>query len=93
MTRKTPIRHTVKSHTRQGVPIDSYERGKGNRPKKRNRTRPRRVVGATANSRSFTVRLDGQVFPVKARGFTEAAREAFDEYRGDSPAVLVIMRR
>lgn len=31
MTRKSPVRHKVKSHTRQGRPVKSFTRGKGRR--------------------------------------------------------------
>ncbi len=37
--RKSPVRHRVKSHTRKGKRIQSFERGKGNKPQ-----RPSRVV-------------------------------------------------
>ncbi len=33
--RKPPIRHKVKSHTRQGKPVRSFERGRGTRTRKR----------------------------------------------------------
>lgn len=33
MKRKTPIKHVVKPHTRSGVTVHKYERGKGNPPK------------------------------------------------------------
>ncbi len=39
--RKTPIRHTVRAHTRQGKKIKSFERGRGTRAPKR----PKRMVG------------------------------------------------
>jgi len=35
--RKSPVRHTVKSHTRRGKTISSYERGRGKRYQKRSR--------------------------------------------------------
>ncbi len=41
MTRKSPIRHKVRSHTRQGKKIKSFKRGSGTQPLKH----PRRVVG------------------------------------------------
>ncbi len=40
MSRKSPVRHKVKTHTRQGKRIKSFERGKGKKPQ-----RPRKVVG------------------------------------------------
>lgn len=39
MTRKSPIRHQVKSHTRKNKSVSAYVRGSGNRIKKRNRHR------------------------------------------------------
>ncbi len=35
MPRKTPIRHKVRPHTRQGKPVRSFERGRGTRTRKR----------------------------------------------------------
>lgn len=37
MKRKTPIRHTVKSHTRQSKWVKSYQRGRGTYPRKSSR--------------------------------------------------------
>lgn len=34
MTRKTPIRHKVRSHKREGKPVKSFERGKGVHPRR-----------------------------------------------------------
>jgi len=44
--RKTPIRHKVRSHIREGKKVRSFERGKGSRPKQ-----PKRVVGRDASSK------------------------------------------
>lgn len=40
LSRKPPIRHTVRSHKRGGKPVKSFERGKGQKPQ-----RSRRIVG------------------------------------------------
>lgn len=34
MTRKSPVKHKVKSHTRSGIAVKNYERGKGKRVEK-----------------------------------------------------------
>jgi len=43
MTRRSPIRHKVKSHTREGKHINSFNRGKGTRPNRQ--TKINRFVG------------------------------------------------
>lgn len=48
MTRKSPIQHTVKSHTRRGKQIQSFERGKGRRSQ-----RSRKVVGYSSKLRDL----------------------------------------
>lgn len=45
--RKSPIRHSVGSHIRNGKQIDSYERGTG---QKSQRSKPRVVVGQTSDT-------------------------------------------
>lgn len=35
MTRKSPVRHKVKSHTREGKPVRGFERGRGVRQQRR----------------------------------------------------------
>ncbi len=46
MTRKSPVRHKVRSHKREGKPVRSFERGKGTRP------RLRKIVGEMRIARS-----------------------------------------
>lgn len=49
MTRKTPYKHPVKSHTRGGVPVKHYERGKGTPEKKQRNTSMRIGKGSEYN--------------------------------------------
>lgn len=39
MTRKSPIRHKVRSHKREGKPVRSFSRGKGTNPRSQRRSR------------------------------------------------------
>ena len=39
MTRKTPIRHKVRSHNRENAPVKSFSRGKGNNSQSQRRSR------------------------------------------------------
>ena len=55
--RKSPIEHTVKSHSRLGNPVRAFTRGQGSRPQKPQRSR---VVGEKSlptNELAFTVNL------------------------------------
>lgn len=45
MKRRTPVRHTVKSHTREGKRVRSFERGRGTKQKQR-KTVKSKVVGS-----------------------------------------------
>jgi len=45
-TRKSPIRHTVRTHKRLGLPIQSYVRGHGDKPKLEKREHRRVGLGA-----------------------------------------------
>jgi hypothetical protein len=44
MTRKSPIRHRVKQHTRQGRIVNSFVRGKGSRTQKVVNSSPKKLV-------------------------------------------------
>ena len=43
MTRKSPVRHKVKSHTRKGKRVDSFLRGSGKPPKIQTKRRIRKI--------------------------------------------------
>ena len=85
MTRRSPIRHQVHEHYRDGQLIHDYKRGKGKREEKQ-----RRVVGSTP--RGFTVMLNGQSFRSDAQSVTGAIQAAFSEYSGDAPKRMTIRR-
>lgn len=44
MPRKSPHKHKVKEHTRQGRRIAEYERGKGKKPSRKIRRKTKKVV-------------------------------------------------
>ena len=82
--RKSPIRHTVKSHTRQGHGVNTYARGKGT-----TRTLPpftRRRVLPKEKPKSYTINFkysnkqgDGESLIVIANDYQKALDEAFEE--------------
>jgi len=57
MTRKTPIHHKVRSHTRENMPVKSFSRGKGDNPQPQRRSRvvKRDPVGFTPTNASEKV--------------------------------------
>jgi len=73
VTRRSPYRHPVKSHTRAGVHVNNYERGKGGKPIQRATARPRR------GSPDYTVKLyfdvGSESHNVPATNFTDAAQQ------------------
>ena len=82
--RKSPYLHQVGSHMRQGKRIDTYERGKGNKP--RGRTRPKKAVGnpgpKIGRQGEYTVSLyysgfDSESFEVPSSDFKAAMRQGF----------------
>ena len=54
MTRKSPIKHDVKQHLREGHVVHHYERGKGKAP--------RQVIGSTSRGGGYSVTLIGSGF-------------------------------
>jgi len=81
--RKSPVRHSVKSHTRKKKPVRSYTRGKGVKTKKITK---RRVSKPTTGPKPFTVNFkysekpgDGESLIVIATSYKKAMAEAFEE--------------
>ncbi len=88
--RRTPVKHTVKTHTRKdGTKISGYTRGKGTRPQKTQRSR---VVGRGVDDdtsigvHAFTVNFtyskkpgDGESVIVLSDNFQDATDEAWEE--------------
>jgi len=72
MRRKSPYRHPVRSHTRSGVKVGKYERGKGPKPKPPSRTHPSMQGGFTVSlyfdheSESHSVRAKTYVMALNA---------------------------
>ena len=89
MLRKSPYLHQVKSHTRQGKQIDTYERGKGD--PLRTRSRPKTVVGKGGTKPlgakgEYTVSLyysgfDFENFEIESSDFEEAMHQGFAKSR------------
>jgi len=73
VTRRSPYRHPVKGHTRAGVRVSNYERGKGGKPTRRTTVRPRR------GSPDYTVKLyfdvGSESHRVPATNYTDAAQQ------------------
>lgn len=89
MTRKTAYRHPVKSHTRNGVKVRRYERGKGTAPAQtRVKPAPRRLSGY-----SVTVYYGDtqEPYTVPGRTLTDAARNVLGVV-SDVPRRMVLRR-
>jgi len=90
--RKSPYRHAVSSHYREGKYIDRYERGKGNKP-----NNPGRSINKLSPKNGFNVTLyylEGQeTHPVKAGNYTEAVMSGFDQAEGEEMPQHVRVRR
>jgi len=69
MRRKSPYRHPVKGHTRSGIKVGNYERGKGLKPRKPSKERAR-------GRGDFTVLLyfdsERESHPVRANTYVNA---------------------
>ena len=83
--RKSPIRHQVKGHTREGHRVRSFVRGKGSRQVKPTFT-TKRSLGKPGKAKSFTVNFkysnrkgDGESLIVISTDFHKALDEAFEE--------------
>jgi len=74
MKRKSPYHHPVRSHTRSGVDVGRYERGKGSAPTRNPVGRPRSQGGA-----GYTVTLffggGSESHDAVGPTFTEAAQQ------------------
>jgi hypothetical protein len=68
MPRRSPYRHPVKSHLREGRRVHKYVRGEG--------SAPRRVIGSHAGGGGYSVTVEGggrsESFTVQAGGLPEA---------------------
>lgn len=91
--RKPPIRHTVKSHTRQGHRVNTHARGKGTRT-----ISPftRRRVLTKEKPKSYTINFkysnkqgDGESVIVIANDYQKALDEAFEEKKDPRKPISV----
>jgi len=82
MKRKTPYRHSVKQHIREGRVVHRYERGKGKKP--------RVVIGAShlSGPRWRVSRGDANA-TVSASGIVEAMRTGIDALPAQGETVTV----
>ncbi len=62
MPRKTPVRHEVKKHYRQGKLIDSFPRGSGQKPQ---RSRKRKVVAKPKSGIPFKIKITYSKYEMK----------------------------
>ena len=74
MPRKSPYEHKVKEHTRSGITIGQYKRGKGKKPSK-----PRKIIGK-AKQKGFKVTVDHKSYPVEAVTFGTALKIGLSKY-------------
>ena len=91
MTRKSPIKHPVKPHTRAGVHVHHYVRGDGEAPK------AKRVIGhRDSMGPRFTVTLQygkGSESRVVAAGSYGAALSEGIAGASDTPRAVTMRRR
>lgn len=79
--RKSPIRHSVKSHVRDNKRISSYVRGKGVRtlPSLTSRRKLDKPKSFTINFQYSKKKGDGESVVVIARNYVDALDEAYEE--------------
>lgn len=80
--RKSPIKHHVKSHQRNGGQVHSYERGKGKRKIKK--TQSPRLIHENGRLQKFNAivrysKLQTEVFEVSASDLSAAVGAALDK--------------
>jgi len=73
VTRRSPYRHPVKSHTRAGVKVRKYERGKGVKPTRR--TTVRRGKGDPGCTVKLYFDVGNESHSVPATNFAVAAKQ------------------
>ena len=73
MTRKSPIKHLVRSHQRSGIPVGHYERGKGSKPTQRTTVRPR--LGSPDYRVTLYFDVGSESHRVPATTLTDAAQQ------------------
>lgn len=91
MKRKPPYRHDVSSHTRAGTRVNKYPRGKGDKPRKKNRA----IRGSPAGY-SLTIHYPGEPSEnvnVSTGTYTGAVREAFKRIHTPKVPNRVVVRR
>lgn len=90
--RKSPFKHNVSGHYREGKYIDNYDRGKGKRPN--NPIKP--SLGRGLPDAGFSVTMyypsGRRTLPVKAGTFTEALMRGFDQADGGDPSHVRVRR-
>lgn len=107
MTRKSPVRHPVRTHIRNGVHVHRYERGSGKAP--------RAVIGTASTHRGGVYRVnvnylepeaftpEGKMYPashgaktlhltIHAGSYLEAMDQGLNKV-GDGAPISVLMRR
>jgi len=88
VTRKTPVRHKVRDHTRSGVHVRHYERGSGKTMKltKTSGVRsPRFMVVISDSNKRGTLSIIAPSIP-------EAVDRGLDKTTVDSPVRIIVRR-
>jgi len=89
--RRSPYRHPVRSHIRSGVEVKKYERGKGSKPKRTQRTR----IPARGGDFTVIVFFDGEreSHPVKAKTYTDALNSGLNRIQTPEIPQRIRIRR
>jgi len=91
VTRKSPIKHNVKSHTRTGVQVSRYERGKGSRPAQRTTVRAR--LGSPDYRVTLYFDVGSESHRVPATTLTDAAQQGIRSIQTPSVPRRMRIRR
>ena len=95
MRRKSPYRHEVSNHVRQGRPVQRYARGKGDKPP--HNPRRRRVVGGTSPLSLYGITViyvgSSEDFDVDAKDYLGALDSGLGSREEIRPPRKIRMRR
>ena len=93
MPRKRPYRHPVKGHTRSGITVGHYERGKGDKPHKPTKTR-KGAPGQTGYTVSILFSEGKENYNVAGGTYTGALKDGLTRIqRPEIPQRVQIRRR
>lgn len=96
--RKSPYRHHVRGHARAGISVHAYERGKGEKPRRKARRvtpKPPKEKGKGGRFGFHITYVDAshEAFDVRAPSYVRALDEGFEaRTRIKEPAVIRLKR-